>query len=128
VKLEENTMSTDTLVDRPATPHLDLLNTLTEQVFYPVGHQKLASYNQVASNVDELAHALAIGNQVRQAIEVKQASRQTPLEAHADKVAHILGIAPQFSLVEKSAAVTQAISQQIDSDPAVAAQFDAVLA
>ena len=57
--------SEPTKVARPATPNLDLLELLTNEVYLPTAHQKLASEGQVATSRDELSKALMIGAQSR---------------------------------------------------------------
>lgn len=116
-------MSEQEMVARPATPNLDLLNVLTEEVYLPAGAEKLAAAGQVPANLAELGEALTIGMQVAQAVAQKKAADQsvTPLQAHAAKVASILGNEPGEE------EINAVVNQRINQNPELAKKFAAAL-
>lgn len=117
----------NTKVARPATPNLDLLAALTDEVYLPIAHQKLASEGQVAGSQDELVKALNIGANVAQAVTQKAASARqvNPLDAHAEKVAAMLGMGPTQEQMQ--VAEINQINQAISGQPTLAAKFAAAL-
>lgn len=110
----------DKMTARPATPGLNLLNALTDEVFLPAGVVKLASAGQQPANMNDVTEALSIGMQVANAIQAKQATgNATPLSTHASKVAAILDGATGSKQVDAI------INGQIDASPELSEKFAA---
>lgn len=109
-------------VARPATPGLDLLDTLTDEVFLAAGASKLAAAGQTPSNREELTEALALGAQVANAVEAKTANEYavSPMQAHIAKTASLLQGEPTQDQIDQS------VNAQIDSNPELAQKFAAV--
>lgn len=118
-------MSTEK-VARPATPYLDLLEALADEVYAPVGYQKLASAGQIMRNPQELLNALSFGAQVSHAAEMAQANQLSPVDAHIAKVASMFGQQP--SPTDVAAQFDAAINEQIDANPALAQKMAAAFA
>ena len=122
-------MSTNnTKVARPATPALDLLQELTDQVYLPVGAQKLAAANVKIASAGEVGQALMLGNQVASAIDTAQASREGANGSEVAKVAsNVSKLIPGFAdpaIAQRDAQ----INQHIDANAELSAKFAAALA
>ena len=65
-------MSESEKIARPATPSLDLLDSLAREVYFPAGATKFASVNQRFSSNEDMVAAMAIGKSVVDELEARK--------------------------------------------------------
>lgn len=111
-------------IARPATPSLDLLDSLAYEVYFPAGATKFASVNQRFSSNEDLVAAMALGENVADELEARKTASNvaSPMQRHANKVASMINGAPN------EAQIDAALNSRIDANPELSEKFAAAFA